>query len=335
MRLGIVVGEGETWQFLSDLYDDLRAHFQVEVFERRRVRAPVFYYRLDRFVFERDLRQFMARNDVVFFEWASEHLARATMLPKTCRIITRLHRYELFEWSAKINWDAVDQIILVSHALEKQFHARFPAHAHKTVVIPVGVSLTRFQPAPKPFHGDLGILCHLIPRKRVYDLILDFAELVQTGHPFHLHIGGAPHVLYKDYAEALKRLVENLKLADKVTFYGQVQDTPSWYQHIDIFVSNSYSEGLQVAPMEAMASGRYCLSHHWDGAEELLPSDCLYYTSAEFQQRILAYYHLSSVDKQRQQARMRALACEHFELGKIQTQVRQVIYKCARSEFLK
>lgn len=328
LRLGVVVGEGETWHFFQDVYQDLTSHYQVKLFERRRLRSPIFYFRIDRFLVERELRRFMSECDVIFFEWASELLAFATTLPKVCRIVTRLHRYEWFEWSARVNWDAVDKIIFVSHAFERKFQERFPAHAAKTVVIPVGVSLARFQPKPKEFGGDLGILAQLAPRKRIYDLILNFADLVPQRPRFHLHIGGAPNAYHADYVEALYHLVAKLRLTQAVTFYGKVEDTPQWFERIDVFVSHSYSEGLQVAPMEAMASGKYCVSHFWDGADDLLPSECLYMTPGEFQEKILAYYDAPEAEKQQKQADMRALACKRFEQRQIQSEIRRVIETC-------
>jgi glycosyltransferase involved in cell wall biosynthesis len=92
-------------------------------------------------------------------------------------LVTRLHRYEMYQWADHIQWDRVDRVILVSRAKEREFAERFPDHAGKVVVIPEAISLQRFQPHSKPFGGDMGILCHLSPRKRVYELILAFSEI--------------------------------------------------------------------------------------------------------------------------------------------------------------
>jgi glycosyltransferase involved in cell wall biosynthesis len=262
---------------------------------------------------------------VVFFEWASELLVAATQLPKVCGIVTRLHRYEMYEWADRVNWEAVDRIILVSQAKEREFVARFPDQAVKIVVCGVSTSLEKFVPRPKTFSGDIGTLCHLIPRKRVYDLILTFKELTQKRSDLHLHIAGGPDPGHQDYYIALWHVVKELNLGDDVTFYGRVTDPWNWYHKIDVFVSNSYSEGLQVAPMEAMASGCYCLSHRWDGAEELLPQENLFYTSAELQKKILRYCEIPETEKQEQRARMRAIACDKFDINQTIAQVLQVV----------
>jgi len=124
-----------------------------------------------------------------------------------------------------------------------------------------------------------------VSQEEVYELILDFYELNRLNNGFTLHIGGGVRARFKDYYEALHRLVSKLNLNDKVLFYGHISDPQNWYHKIDILISNSYSEGLQVTPMEAIASGCYCLSHYWDGAEELLPEENLFFTSRELLKR--------------------------------------------------
>jgi glycosyltransferase involved in cell wall biosynthesis len=329
MRVGVAIAE-DTWHFFEDIYRDLASHYDVSVFERPHVKVPVFYHRLNNLLFQRQLDAFLGSHDIVFFEWGSELLAAATMRPKKCRIVTRIHRYEMFRWIPRINWDLVDRIILVSEAMRTKFVAQCPAHAHKTVVIHESVSTERFRPPSKDFAGDVGTLCFLSPRKRVYELILAFHDLRHRYGRVHLHIGGAEKLAHLDYADALRSLVGKLDLDKHVTFYGPIGDAAVWYRHIDIFVSNSYSEGLQVAPMEAMASGRYTLAHRWDGAEELLPEDYLFLTDGELQQKIISYCEASDAERQRQQERMRAIAREKFDVELIKGQIRSVLEEVAR-----
>jgi glycosyltransferase involved in cell wall biosynthesis len=110
-----------------------------------------------------------------------------------------------------------------------------------------------------------------------------------------------------------------------------VSDPQHWFQLIDIFISNSYWEGMQVALLEAMASGCYCLAHHWDGAEEVVPYEDLYITGAELQQKIIRYYHLPLCEKQRLRTLSRAIACEKFDLEQTKRQIRQVLAEVATS----
>jgi glycosyltransferase involved in cell wall biosynthesis len=273
----------------------------------------------------------MRQNDVVFFEWASALLVAATKLPKTCGIITRLHRYEMYQWADLVNWDAVDKIILVSHAKKKEFIERYPSQADKIVVSVPSTSLEKFTFRSKKFNGDIGILCHLTPRKRVYDLILNFQELLQQKDDLHLHIGGGMAPTFEDYYYALQSVVTDLGIKEKVTFYGNVEKTWDWYHNIDVFISNSYSEGLQVAPMEAMASGCFCLAHRWRGADELLPQEYLYCTGSELKEKILTYCELSDAEKLEQKQHMRLLAQENFDINQTIKQIVNAIDEVAEN----
>ena len=327
MYLGLAIEE--TWDFFHEIYDDLREHHQVDLFERKESRLPFFKERTNRYRFQRQMEKLLQENEVVFFEWASHLLAAATQFPKTCGIVTRLHRYEMYQWVDKINWDAVDKIILVSEAKKREFIELFPDQASKVSVVYEAVDPRKYQFSPKPFAGNIGILCHLTPRKRVYELILAFNELVQSRDGLHLHIAGGPRDSFSDYYRALQHIVSDLGLEEQVTFYGNVKEPAKWYSQIDIFISNSYSEGLQVALLEAMASGCFCLAHRWDGAEEALPKKYLYYSDSELQQRILAYCRNSEADKKQIMAGMRKVVSEKFNIEKSKAAVRKIVEEAA------
>jgi len=329
MKVG--VANEDIWDFFHEIYADLEARHQTSLFKRRVFDLPILNTRVNRYFLQRDLQTFIQANQVIFFEWASELLAVTSQLPKRCGLVTRMHRYDMYDWLDHVNWANVDKIILVSQAKQQEFGSQLPDQAHKIVVIPEAVSLEKFQPQPSPFRGNIGILCHLKPRKRVYDLVLTFYELTQKMDGLHLYIGGDKRPLYADYYEALHTLVRKLGLQEKVTFDGRITAPQDWYHKIDIFVSNSYSEGLQVSPMEAMASGCYCLSHHWDGADELLPAENLFFTGSELQEKILSYCEASETEKQREITRLRDMVNEKFNIDKTKVQIRQIIEEVGAS----
>ncbi len=53
----------------------------------------------------------------------------------------------------------------------------------------------------------------------------------------------------------VRQLAESLGLAEAVHFLGQRQDVPDLLNAMDIFVLPSYSEGVSLALLEAMAAG--------------------------------------------------------------------------------
>ena len=327
IRLGVAIKE--TWNFFNDIYIDLQKHYNVSLFKYRKWELPIFNDRINQYFFRSDLGSFLRDNDVVFYEWASELLIAATRLPKVCGIVTRLHRYEMYRWVDRVNWNNVDKIIVVSQAKKNEFVKRFPDQERKVVVNGPSTSLEKFFPQPKVFKGDIGILCNLTPRKRVYDLILTFYELSKKNDQLHLHIGGGMDDAYQDYYHALNHLVKDLNLGNRITFYGPVINTWDWYHNIDVFVSNSYSEGLQVAPMEAMACGCYCLAHRWNGADELLPDENLYYTNDELKIKILQYCELPEEVRNMQRGIMRSTAEKKFDINRTIEKIEEVIDEVA------
>jgi len=330
MKLGVV--NEDIWDFFHEVYQQMVETHQTSLFKRRHFDLPIFNSRVNRSVLQRDFQKFIENNDVVFFEWGSELLALATRLPKRCGIVVRLHRYDVYAWFNKVDWDAVDKIILVSQAKRREFATKYPSQADKIVVIPEAIDLNKFQTHPKAYQGNLGILCHLSPRKRVYDLVLSFYELAQKIDGLHLYIGGDPRPAFMDYYEALQSLIRRLNLQDQVTFDGLVTDSAAWYRKIDIFISNSYSEGLQVSPMEAIASGCFCLSHNWDGAEELLPGENIYFTDSELQDKIIKYHVLSGADKSRISTSLRDIVAQRFDVDKTKIEILRLLEEVGQSD---
>jgi glycosyltransferase involved in cell wall biosynthesis len=326
--IGIFVGEKGNWSFFRDIYDDINSNFQTDVFTEKIYTTPLLYGRLNRWAHQNGIRKILRHNDLCFFEWASELLVPASRMPLYCPIITRLHSYEIYFWAPNINWENVSKIIVVSQSMRDKFNKIYPGHAHKTIVVNNGVHLRKFQPREISVNTlNLGMLSSIIPIKRIYEIVLLLYQLKNEGYQPHLHIAGEPlHGPNLDeYSVALKRLIEKLDLLNEVTLYGYINDPASWLQNIDIFISNSYWEGQQVALLEALASGCYCLSHCWDGAEEILPPENIYVTEDELFEKIVDYFSLPMEEKRYRQARMRDIAVDKFDIQKTKDKIRSII----------
>jgi len=115
-----------------------------------------------------------------------------------------------------------------------------------------------------------------------------------------------------------------------VVFHGFVNNVANWLQEIDIFISNSYWEGQQVALLEAMASGCYCLGHCWDGIEEILPPDNIYVTDSELRAKLIRYAALSDEARHALQAQMRTITEEKFDERRMVSQIVDLIEQVAR-----
>jgi len=169
-----------------------------------------------------------------------------------------------------------------------------------------------------------------MPVKRVYEMVLCVYHLRREGYPFTLDVAGSPVDRERRYAWALECLVEELDLVNHVRFHGHVEDVASWLHDIDIFVSNSYWEGQQVALMEAMATGCYCLGHCWDGVEEMLPVENTFASDTELRTELLSYAALPDAEKQRLQAEMRAIVRARFDERRMVQEVTNLLEKASR-----
>lgn len=325
MRIGVVVAQN-FWLHFQGIHKLLQPRHTVS-----ELRIPAWPIQLmsdrgNRFLVNRSLRKFLRHNDLVFFEWGEEYFIRATHLPKVAASVVRIHSHELWDFAPRANWENVDQIILVSLAMERKLLERYPGLRGRTSVVHNGVNLDKFTPQLHPFSGTIGTLSRIEPNKRIDGLIIAFHQLLQKGYDLTLRIGGAcTEPRYQRYADEVALLVKRLGIEDKVSFDGQVTDAAGWLREIDIFVTNSCSEGLQVALLEAMASGCYCLSHAWDGAEEALPASQIYIAERELIEKIEAYIALDINAQIRLQENMRQIAESKFDIEQRARDVVEII----------
>lgn len=325
MKLGVVVDDH--WGFIRELLADWQERYETQVFTFKEIRLPVLHGRVNQRRLRHSLKKFLESSDVTVFEWAGPLLVVASHLQARARIVVRLHSYELFDYAPRIRWESVSRVVLVSQAMQRHFSRAYPASADKSIVINNGVDISRFQKPERQFSGTLGMLGNLVPIKRVYEVILALYELNRTGNRLMLRIAGptVPGAEPERYYLAMQRLVHQLGLGQQVTFEGAVSDPASFLKTVDIFISNSYWEGQQVALLEAMATGCYCLAHSWDGAEEVLPTDNLFVTDSELREKILAYCAVSEAERRQHQEKMRRIACEKFDIERTKSQIRNAI----------
>jgi hypothetical protein len=123
MKLG--VANKETWIFLEDIFAYLSSRYPTEVLSRP-LALPLWQAKLSHYLLRRSLKQFIHRHDVILFEWASELLVEASDVytPQAGALVVRLHRYEMFQWVQRINWDAVSYVILDTEAMRQKLLER-------------------------------------------------------------------------------------------------------------------------------------------------------------------------------------------------------------------
>lgn len=106
----------------------------------------------------------------------------------------------------------------------------------------------------------------LIPRKR-FDVFLQTAQLVSQQIPNARFIicGGGPE------ENNLRKLAQELGIADKVHFQGWVQDMSPYYRAWDALLFNTDFDTSPCTPLEAASYGCLCVaSCHYGGVSEFL-----------------------------------------------------------------
>lgn len=329
-RVGLVV-DG-TDHFVRPIEAAMRARYVVDRFLPRFVRAPIVGTSINKVLLDLQMRRFLLTHEVVLFEWAGSLLVRATNGPRLCKTVTRLHSIEVSTAAHLVNWSAVDATIVVSRQMGQRLQKVVGGHSSPIHVVHQGVNLRRFHPSSKVFAFRLGMLARVVPIKRVYEVLLAVYELRGQGHPFTLSVAGP---LGEDadqrYSWALQELIERLGIEESVKLLGPISNPENFYNHIDVFVSNSYWEGQQNALLEALASGCYCLSHCWGGAEEVLPPAQIFVTESEFRAKLLAFAALSQAERSEVQSLGRRTAEEGFDENRMVRECIEVIEDVRRA----
>jgi glycosyltransferase involved in cell wall biosynthesis len=97
------------------------------------------------------------------------------------------------------------------------------------------------------------------------DHLLRAVSKLSDGHRYRVLFAGDGPLLHET---AL--LAEELGMADRVRFLGQVSDMPGFYEHLDILAVPSRWEGFGRIAVEAMASGVPVIGSDVPGLDEVL-----------------------------------------------------------------
>jgi glycosyltransferase involved in cell wall biosynthesis len=121
----------------------------------------------------------------------------------------------------------------------------------RVIVIPPAIDVDRFAPSRRD-ETPYGVITvgELIGRKRTSDLVRVTARLVHDHPDLRVAVVGEGPL-----EGELRRLADELGVADAIDFLGFRDDLETLYAQADIFVLPSAYEGLSIAMLEAMASG--------------------------------------------------------------------------------
>ncbi len=200
-----------------------------------------------------------------FFGW---YLKAVRKLP--VRWIATLHSVEhSTSWARRIVWKYIlskaDAVIAVASKVQRYAMESFGISESSIALIPNGIDYEAYASLPVPAFSEkrqIGIIGRLEEGKG-HDVLLQALASLRS-HDWTLNIFGIG-----SREPELVALTERFGIADRVRWHGMVADQASMYASLDTVVQPSAREGLSLAVMEAMASGRLVIASP-SAAEEII-----------------------------------------------------------------
>lgn len=153
------------------------------------------------------------------------------------------------------------KVIIVNPMIRSYYQ---PEISRKIDVIPIPIKIKNFEFSEKSrdlIRTELGIsretrivgyIGRLSPEKNLHTLLSAFSDIAVQNVPMVKLLLVGSGILESQ----LKEYVVKRGIDDKVIFCGVRDDVPMVLASVDIFVLPSYTEGLSMALLEAMAAGR-------------------------------------------------------------------------------
>jgi len=266
-------GDGTT--FLDEIAGFVKGRFPVRFFEGSDIKQ---------------MYELMQWSDISWFEWCTSLAVAGSQLPKVCKNIVRLHRYEAYEkWPQQVVWANVDLLITVGNSFAREaLVSRVPNIENQTsmVVIPNGVNIEKFAFRSRQRGKNIAFLANLRMVKNPAFVLQCMQKLHYLDPGYRLFFGG----IFQDPAleQYLKHMVTTLGLDDVVFFDGWQTDVNSWFEDKHYIVSTSIIESQGMGLMEGMACGLKPVIHNFPGASEIFPSEFLFNIAEGFCEQILS-----------------------------------------------
>lgn len=270
-------GDGMT--FLADIVDFARQRYQVRVFEGSDTNQ---------------MAELMQWSDVAWFEWCTNLAMLGSRLPKVCRNIIRLHRYEAYTpFISQIQWHNIDLLITVGNSFVLDAMQRQVSDIRQKVsiaTIPNGVNLDRIRFVPRTCGKNLAFVASLRFVKNPMLLLQCMAKLHQYDPEYKLFIAGDRNDVLLD--QYMTYQIDQLGLRGAVIFDGWQKDIPAWLADKHYLLVTSVIESQGMGCLEAMAAGIRPVIHNFPGSRETFGGDYLFNTPEEFCDHILdGEYH--------------------------------------------
>lgn len=261
--------------FLQDIVKTIGQWHPVQVFEGKTTQQ---------------MAELMRWSDISWFEWCTNLAQLGSMMPKVCRMIVRLHRYEAYsDFMKEIRWDNIDLLLTVGNSFVLQALQHWVPDVRnrvRIVSIPNGVDVDRIKFMPRRPGKNLAFIASARLVKNPAMMLQCMARLVQMDSEYKLYIAGDNTELLAE--QYIKYQIGELGLTNSVFFDGWQNDIPGWLADKHYLLVTSFIESQGMGCLEAMASGIRPVIHNFPGAKEIYGTQYLFNTPDQFCKTILS-----------------------------------------------
>ena len=192
----------------------------------------------------------LTKCDIVFVEFADETLALSSKWKGRKKLVTRLHRYELFKLP-RANWNSVDMVVVVNDWMAKNLEEKLPQMRGKIVTIHNFIDFDYWRPREnRTKSNQISIVGIIEPRKGHDKALVAFSKILREKSELTLNIIGRIKDV-RHYKE-LEKIVKDLKIQNKVKFRGFSTDLRRDLQESDIILSFSQHESTHLTLFEGL-----------------------------------------------------------------------------------
>lgn len=205
-------------------------------------------------------------------------LARAFCIKKSFILVTTEHNTTnrrrgnlFFKPIDKWMYSQYSKIICISKQAETNLRNYLNDDSSKIITIYNGIDVSRYSIGSNNTIIDNHKKEYVITMVAAFRQQKDQSTLIRAmsllPDYFHLQLVGGGDSVLRDFNETL---VKKLNLSERVNFMGMRTDIPMILHNTDIVVLSSHYEGLSLASLEGMASGKPFVASDVDGLREIV-----------------------------------------------------------------
>lgn len=218
--------------------------------------------------------------DVIFFEWCSRNLLKASGMPKKPgqKWITRLHGFEVYNPKrlTQIQWDKIDEIVFVCEHVKEHFESIYSVpDSVKRSVVPNGVDLNLWAYADRSIvESKIISIVGILTEKKGPQLLGSVIQWFNKNRPewkFRLRLD-----IVDRPCMAERTLTHMIKDCTNFEWVPRQESLNRFLEDSKYLLSTSTLESFSFVIAEAMSKGIKPLIHDWIGARDIWPEKLIW-----------------------------------------------------------